>query len=357
MSAPGRSVSVIVRPADIDVEGEAIREVLDRNLPHLSHARRFKWIYQENPLGRPWSWFVCDSATGHIVGVASVFRRALWIGSEQKLCGQVGDFAIDPSHRSLGPAVLLQRATFEPVTGGELALCYDCPPHDRGMSTFRRLGMTASANLGRYARLLRTGRHLARRLGGSWLPAVGAPIGDAILRAAAVLHPRARGLEIALHEGRFEQEFTRLDRRLSSRNVIRGRRAADDLNWRYRDDPLQHYDVLTARRREGLVGFIVLAVSEADGNAFIVDLFGGLAPEDVGGLLEASADRLWSTGAETLHAPISDGSGLAATFRRAGFHLRDRGPHVVAYSNPGSEVGAMLQGPTAWDLRYADVMA
>jgi hypothetical protein len=98
-------------------------------------------------------------------------------------------------------------------------------------------------------------------------------------------------------------------------------------------------------------------VSEAGGDAFIVDLFGGLAPEDVGGLLEASGDRLRSTGVETLHAPISDGSGLATTFRRAGFRLRDRGPHVVAYANPGSEVEATLQGPSAWDLRYSDVMA
>ncbi len=348
-------MAVTVRPVDLDVEERELLGVLERNLVDLAHSRRFKWLYRDNPLGPAWSWFACDTVSRQAVGAASVFRRALWLGSEVRVCGQVGDFAIDPSYRSLGPALMLQRATFQPVARGDLALCYDCPPHDRGMSTFRRLGMTASATMRRYARLLRTDRQLGRRLGSGVLAACAIPFGNALLRAAALGSPRSTALELALHEDPFGDEFTDLDRRVGARDVIRSRRTAADLNWRYRDDPLHEYEVLTARRRGELLGFAVLAVIDDD--AFIVDLFGNLCSNDAGELLKAAAERLRGTKTETLHAPVSDGSGLTTALRRSGFRLRDHGPRVVAYAEAGGQARALLDRSVAWDLTHSDVMA
>jgi hypothetical protein len=259
------------------------------------------------------------------------------------LCGQVGDFAIDADHRSLGPAVMLQRATFEPVDRGRLALCYDCPPHDRGMATFRRLGMTASATLARHARLLRTDRRLAVHFGAGGRAL--APVGNALLRIAAGWRTRPAGVEIARHEGRFGDEFSTLDRRVGAGDVIRGRRSAEDLNWRYRDDPLHDYVTLTARRHGELIGFLVLEAADA----VVVDLFGDLAAEEALGLLEGAADEARAAGAETLHASVSDGSPLIPRLRRAGFRRREEGPRVVAHGP--------FDATRRWELTQADVMA
>ena len=157
-------MTIRIRPVDLDREPEELLGVLDRNLPDLPHARRFKWIYRDCHLGPAWSWLLWDSESREPVGVASLFRRAVWRAGKVEVCGQVGDFAIDPSHRSLGPALMLQRATFGPVDSGHLALCYDCPPNARGMSTFRRLRMASSATMQRHTRLLRTDRQIARYL-------------------------------------------------------------------------------------------------------------------------------------------------------------------------------------------------
>ena len=143
-------MTVQIRPVNLDTEHEDLLGVLERNLPDLPHGRRFKWLYRDGYLGPAWSWLLWDSESRHPVGVASMFRRAIWRGGKVEMCGQVGDFAIDPSHRSLGPAVMLQRATFGPVDSGELTLRYDCPPNARGMSTFRRLRMTSNATLTRF---------------------------------------------------------------------------------------------------------------------------------------------------------------------------------------------------------------
>ena len=138
-----------VRAVNLDREHDELLGVLERNLPELPHARRFKWLSREGHLGPAWSWLLCDSGSREPVGLASLFRRAIWRGGKVEMCGQVGDFAIDPSHRSLGPAVMLQRATLGPVDAGQLVLCYDCPPNARGMSTFRRLKMEASWRVSR----------------------------------------------------------------------------------------------------------------------------------------------------------------------------------------------------------------
>jgi hypothetical protein len=341
-------MALTVRPVNLDTEREELLAVLEQNLTDLPHGRRFKWLYHDHPEGPAWAWFVCDRASGRVHGVASVFRRVLWLGPRVSLCGQVGDFAIDAGHRSLGPALMLQRATFEPVDQGRLALCYDCPPHERGMSTFRRLGMTASAALARHARLLRTDRQLAARLGpvGRAL----APAGNALLRAAgAGRRVRAAGVEVARLDGRFDDEFSALDRRVGAADAIRGRRSAADLNWRYRDDPLHDYVTLTARRRGELIGFAVLSLGQRD--ALVVDVFG--EPAAALALLEGSADEARAAGAETLHLSVSDGSGLTAHLGRAGFRRREDGPRVVPYPRALSEA----ERPRPWSLTHADVMA
>lgn len=347
-------MAVTVRAVDLDTEHEELLAVLERNLTDLPHARRFKWIYRDNPLGPAWSWFACD-ASGEVVGVASVFRRAMWLGRRVTVCGQVGDFAIDASHRSLGPAVMLQRATFEPVDRGSLTLCYDCPPHDRGMSTFRRIGMSTSASLARHAKLLRANRKIEGRLGEGPMARALTPVGNALLWLRDGDVPRPNGLEIARLAGRFGAELSELDQRVHARDAIRGRRSAEDLNWRYRDDPLHDYIALAARRRGELIGLVILSVSGRD--ATLVDLFGEFRPGDTLGLLDAAADEARSAGAETLHATVSDGSHLVAELGRAGFSRREAGPHVVAYTAPGSEDRAQLDRPLIWDLTHHDIMA
>jgi hypothetical protein len=146
-----------------------------------------------------------------------------------------------------------------------------------------------------------------------------------------------------------------MDRRLSERVVVRSRRAADDLNWRYRDDPLHRYEVLTARRRGELVGFLALEVKEED--AFVVDLFGALSSDEAGELLEAAVGGLRARGVQTLHALVSDGHALQATLGRGGFHLRDRGPQVVSYTAGGGDMRAGLPRQVPWEFTHSDVRA
>lgn len=350
-------MAVKARPADLEVEREALFGLLERNLPDLAHRRRFDWLYRDNPAGRAWAWFVYDEGTKEIVGVASVFPHEVWIGERLERCGQVGDFAVDATHRSLGPAVMLQRATFAPVDAGALAFCYDCPPHDQGMATFRRLGIDATCRTEQFARPLRAERLVDKRLGRGPVAATVTALANGLLRASSARRRTEPGVEIGEHTGRFDAEFSRLDREvgeIGGADVVRSRRCAEDLNWRYRDDPLHRYRVLTARRRGELLAFVV--VSTAGDDAVVVDLFGRLAGDLAAALLDAAAAVLRSAGVQTLRMTVGEDAAGREAMRRGGFRPRGQGPRIVAYAGRGGQVRAALS-PSAWAIRPVDLLA
>jgi len=280
----------------------------------------------------------------------------MWIGGASgKLCGQVGDFAIDAPHRSLGPALLLQKATFDPVNQGKLEFCYDCPPDDRGMSTFRRLGMEPNCRLQRYARPLRLEHRFAKRFGNSSVISALALMGNLFLFARSAAKSGTNDFEIALHLGPFDEEFTTLDERVGADDSIRSRRSSNDLNWRFREDPLHQYCVLTARRRGELAGFLVAAAQDRD--AYVVDLFGDPLDRVGPALLEALAQQERRAKTQSLHALALPGTELARVLRRAGFSEREASARVVAYSKPGTATSEFLARRPQWSFTRMDLLA
>jgi hypothetical protein len=348
-------VALTVRSVNPEAERESLLAVLRRNLTDLDHARRFRWLYLDNPAGPAQAWFLRErEGNGAAVGAASLFPRWIWLRGRLHLCGQVGDFAVDAAYRSLGPAVMLQRATFGPVDGRVLAFCYDCPPHDKGMATFRRLGLGPQCRMLRHARLIKVDRIVRRRVRPAAAAAALSWLGNGVLRLADRRGRRGANLEITPLTGRFDDEFSALDADLVGPDAIRGRRRAEELNWRYRDDPLHQYLVLTARRAGALVAFAVVLTGGAD--AFLVDLFGRLTPAVAAQLVEGAVDRLRRAGVETLHALASDRGDLVHVLRAAGFRYRSPGASVVAYAPDGGDVRAGLDAAT-WNLTDGDIRA
>ena len=346
-------MTISVRLVHQASENQEFLGVLQANLPSKDHARRFKWLYCDNPDGPAWSWFAVQSSPRQVIGVTSVFPRSMWVGSEVQMCGQVGDFAVAASHRTLGPAVILQRATFDLVNNKQLAFCYDCPPHQAGLSTFRRLGIKPNCRVLRYALPLRVDCHLRKRLGAASV--VPAAAGNLLLR----LHRRfattgTTDLEVSSHPDLFSEEFSKLDEAVKGPKAIRGRRSAAHLNWRYREDPLQQYEVLTARRKNALIAFAVLRTT--DEVVTIVDLFGMELYEAAFSLLAVIVER-FQRSHQTVEAFLSEGNELVNYFLKMRFQLRSEAAQVVAYARPQSAVSEFLQSSPVWSFSQAEVGA
>jgi len=338
----------------LEIEHEQFLGLLQKNLPDLPHHQRFHWLYQQNPAGTAWSWGVYEQGSENFVGVTSLFPRIMWINGSMQLCGQVGDFAINVTHRSLGPALLLQRATFTPVDQEQLTLCYDCPPHGRGLSTFRRLKMSANCQMPRYARVLRVRRLTETRLGAGVVSTAASLVGNIALNIWMRRWQTTTGLEIAQHEGTFGDEFSILDKQRKHEG-IHSRRAAVDLNWRYREDPLHTYQVLTARRAGELVGFVVLSLTPPD--AQLVDLCVAGYTDIALALLDAAAEVARTAGAEILQALIAERPTEEALLQTAQFRCRKEAVQVVAYCSARSAVRSICDDRHQWAFHYADISA
>jgi hypothetical protein len=340
-------MSLVVRSAAAVEDQQLMVELQNRNLPDRLEGR-FEWRHFANPAGPAWSWFLHEKNKDATVAMVSVFPRYMFVDGKKVVCGQVGEFVVDAKYRSLGPAVMLQRATLGIVDSGAIAICYDCPPHDQGMSTFRRLGMHANSEVFRYALPLRSDEFLQKRLGDG--PLARPVIAAANLLLNAKLSSRGgrkmHGIEISVFEGAFDEEFNQLDQSVPSSGVIRASRSAELLNWRYRKLPRCTYLTLIARRRGELLGF--LAAINCGGRVGIGDAFGHPF-EDVGvALIDALVSICRKEKATLLEGYSSEDGPWKAAFLKLGFARRERVVRIVGYENPAVSGKMMLKAGVSW---------
>ena len=333
-------MNLAIRPASPSEDRDEMLGLFERNFGD-KFEQRFDWYHLLNPEGRCWTWFVYERDSKTVLGTTSLYPRSMYVDGNLKTVGQVMFFAVDAQHRSLGPAVMLQRATFEPVNRGELAFCYDCPPHDEGMSTFARLGMRPSCEMTRYVLPLRSDEYLQKRLGkAAWTrPLVS---GANLLLGMRRSNHKLPGLEISRFDGAFGDEFSRLDKLVSSSGVIRACRSAEVLNWLYRQFPLmpkhlpngdlEAIHVLVARRCGEILAFAVF-LTQFDNFISIMDLF-GTELESVGRpLIEAIVEIGLRDKMQSVYAYCAKDGQLSRILGSAGLRPRERAARVVAYAN------------------------
>jgi len=224
--------------------------------------------------------------------------------------------------------------------------------------------MRANAEVYRYAYPLRCEQNLEKKFGPHlWMK----PLIAAINLALRIREARWRtpNLEISSHRGRFGDEFSALDKSLSRAGDIRASRSSEDLNWRYREDPLSssclptgtrgRYQVLLARRAGELVAFAVFFI-QSDGIASVVDLFGRELPSAGAALLDAVIQICNEQRVSSIHAFCSEASEVRCLLIGLGFRRRERNSRVVAYARPEDQIGKLVRLGQRWTFSQVEVM-
>jgi hypothetical protein len=341
---------VSIRKADLIKDRRLIVEFLHKNLTGLSDDRRYDWLYLQNPFGPAHVWLMYGEDSEELIGSAAAFPRLVQVGGNDLVCWNLGDFVIKESFRSLGPAVSLQRACLGPVKSGEISFCYDHPSKSM-MAIYNRIGVPASGWITRYAKPLRLDGQVEKYLGGN-LPAKAlSALGNSLLASWDKVRFRKGKLEIALEEGRFGDEFSELDQRTCHRYKVCGRRTAQYLNWRYKDNPLADYEVVTLREGGRLLAYVVF--SHRDRHAVVSDLFGDDTPSAVRALLGETLAVLRKRSIHTVSVPASEGGPLTPSLEQAGFYPREKSPLVIYAASKGPWDG-LVNVVANWFLSYGD---
>src|SRR5215213_4134625 len=259
---PGRC---LVAAGDASLDRQDILR-LAGNLPGSPGAERFEKYYDRSPFGPPAVFLAREPASGQAVGMAALLPSRLRVLGEPVAAAISGDFAIDPDHRGLGPALALQRASLKSLAERGMVCAYGCP-NPLSEPIVKRVGFVEVGALTRFVKVLR-GRLLidlyVRNPGlARALSASSALTADPVLRA---LSRERRGRHSGLTFERpaaFDERFDDVWEDTWSRHAITGERSADVLNWKYELDTgsPSPYSIFAAVEGGGRVaGYVVYQV-------------------------------------------------------------------------------------------------
>ena len=341
---------MIIREADIDADRTTLIDFLRENLTSQSDEKRFDWLYRSNPYGEARAWIAFDEGKGSVIGVAAAFPRLVRVSSQDLLCWNLGDFAIKKGYRSLGPALLLQRACLAQVNEGEIPFLYD-HPSDRMMAIYERIGIPATGRVVRFAKLVGIDLKVAQFLQYGPLAQGVSALGNFLLAVKDRKRAVHKGLTISLCTGSFGEDFSHLDEKVSGHFKIYGRRTTQYLNWRYGDNPLQEYTILTVRHDAELLAYAIF--SQIGQTAVLVDLFGHPQPDIIAFLLAALVEGLRRRGILTLSAPALESSPFNSFLKQAGFFVRESSSFIV-YTQKNGPLDGVVTEAGNWFLTHGD---
>jgi hypothetical protein len=325
-------MAIDVRPANLGDDRTRIISALAKWLTPRSDDRRYDWLYREGPYGPADVWLAVTKEDGSVVGGAAAFPRRVYVGGSQMQACVYGDFFVAPEQRSLGLAVRLQRACLESLATGRAVVAYDFPSTSM-MAIYKRLQTGTQKDMVRLAKPLRVNRKAREKLRFKPLAGAVSAVANAALAMRDQVSRSSKHWEIAPLNGPCGEDFTTLASEVGSAQGNCVVRRADYLNWRYLSHPFFRYQILTARRRGHLEGYVAFCNQDDDGK--IVDLF-GLGSEDMFASLLAEASRIVRLlGATTLSAPILSCHSRVADFEHSGFRRRES-CNVILNAGPNS---------------------
>jgi hypothetical protein len=318
-------------------------------------GHKLAWGYRDNPAGP--GHCVLLHADGEPashrapIGVIALHERRWWRGEQTVRAAALADFVVNPTHRTLGPAVILMRAAL--ASAQAQALVYGLP-NDNSRAVAARVGMAPLHTMPRRGKLLR-GAFLLQRRGlpwrGSLRSSVTAPL-DAALAGIDLLGASTEGRGLCWQQADFGDAA--IDELWSQRDdgLWMAERSSRCLAWRFGQPAgpgpaaLSPWLLSIARTAEGAPrGYVVWRVSQD-----LVELGDFLCPQPrqrLPQLLHSFARHMRrSSRATALSLEVAGGEALSTALTRAGFIAHGDGTAVV-----GRLTGA-LAGTTPGDTWF-----
>lgn len=331
-------------------DAEAIVGVWSEALGHAERRpAKLAWFYASRRAGMAELFVLRHDA--RVVGVTGIGQRVL-VWREQVLdAALMGDFAVDSRHRTLYPALLLQRTA---LAQGLLrhVLLYGFP-NTKSLPVVRRVGYQVLPGLVRHARVLRSEGYLPAAWPRPARRGVGAVL-DALL-ALPHLGARLAGARVAwlsAPDARFDELWQRARGQLA--DCVVGVRDRAFLQWRFAPQPWRGARLFAWLDASGerLLGY---AACETDGQVMHVRdlLVEQAAPWQVARLLRLLAMQARAQGLRSLSLQCSGPAWLLAGMRAAGLRARETADQPMILALGPRAPGGLAEA--CWYLTRADV--
>ncbi len=318
--------------------------------------QQYRWHYVHNPTGAGSAFLLqCQSDQGpsQVVGCCGIGRRTFALHGSPITAALMGDFAVDRGHRTVMPALLLQRTIHRHVrTHFRLAYGF---PNASAVGVFRRIGYQEIGPMIRYARVLRHRTYLQRMLPFPVLPWVGGVILDGATRAwQAARSAPARVSRQLLWMNDVDSRFDDLWESVHRAYPILGFRGASFLRWRFMQKPGERFAIAALVERDSQRLRAYAVVQEEDRTVHIRDLLGA-SEQEIGTLIDQLVLRLSGKDLDAVSIRFLGTPWIRRALLDRGFVPRQGSRSVIL--QVGDEAGpeaAALHDPQRWYLTDAD---
>jgi hypothetical protein len=322
---PAMSIKYVVEEADLE---QRRADFVSLWAAHLSGGRRtaddaaakLDAGYLHNPAGPGHGFLMSTQGGTAVAGVIGLHPRRFRAGAERIRAANLADYAVDPAHRTLGPALLLMKHGLT-AARKHFDLVYALPNRS-SQAVCLRAGLKRLGQLQRHARPLSTRRHLRSRLGA--LAAVLAPLADGAIRLVDAA--RALRLRGGLHWNDTDFDAPALQRVWDQQAAafLMSERSPAMLRWRYASASRGAWRLSVALGAEGEpVGYVVWRLHR--GAADVGDFLSVDAERWTAPLMDGFARHVRRHGADAVSLMFFGAPAVEAGLRAAGYHLREGG--------------------------------
>lgn len=340
-----------IRNANLDQDrGEIIRLCKTGGLQ--SSIEKYRWKYEACTGQRPWCKFAIETASGRPIGTSALFPRRLLIDGVAVSAAVAGDFAVESQHRTLLPAISLQKSALQACREGRFDMIYAFP-NDMARLVQLRAGYVSVGTVRAGIRPLRT-RKLFEAPGKHRWWGMFADLFDGAVRIVAkesrfTAVSDYRYLEVSVTDERFDRFWGVA---LPKYRIVVGRNS-DYANWRFMQCPYRAYRLFAAQHRDTQeIGGYILWSATPDGKVRVSDLMAFDRVFDE--LLTAFIRFQQEQNAPCITLVYFGNERLVRRLRSFGFFFRQTRSQVLLTVSPRMPNPQRLFDPQNWYLFEGD---
>lgn len=233
------------RAADPVREGAAILGIWDGALKgKVPREEKLRLHYLECPWGSPMVEMLEHDGTP--VGVVAVQAREMQSDGERVSAGLLMDLAVAPTHRSVGPALKLQRAVLS-RGARRFDLIYGFP-NESARTLLERAGMQVLGTMTRLVRVVRYGHYFEHHMPRALAVVLGATV-DGAMGAVRRLRSVFGASKVATWSEEPSKEFDELWSSSEAGPCMLAPRDVRRLRWRFQPGMTRRVDYLLVRDR------------------------------------------------------------------------------------------------------------
>jgi hypothetical protein len=334
---------IVIRQADLNQDLGDIADTVNTSFECGLGLDRFRWLYLANPDGPAISWLAVDDGSGEVVGTTAVCPRRVRIGGTGRdvIAWNCCDFSIRSRYRSLGTAIKLRRAARAGVDAGQSQFLY-AHPNDRMLAVHLKVGHRPLGRMVRHAKPLRTssGLRSVDRAASIALRVMGAGLWRHSSDDAQLVDP----WPVAALDTLFEDAFDRL----GTTAIVRDGRYLD---WRFRQNPMERSEMIVARRRGRLTGYLIF--TEKRGVGMVKDWL-ALDASAIDALFQLLIVEMRRRDAPSISVTALESHPDLARLTGLGFLRRPDSTTAIVYANPDLAESKMVTNPSNWYMTLGD---